>query len=109
MGDNADLVAERSPQFDEWLVSLRSARARMRVLQRIKRLLDGNPGLFRVVRRRILELKVDEGPGYRVYFERRNIRGKPGVLLLSGGDKSTQHRDVERAVRISRGLSGEFL
>ena len=71
--------------------------ARLRVQVRIDRLADGNPGDFKALRDGISELRVDHGPGYRVYFTRR---GPLVIVLLVGGDKRTQDADIERAIEI---------
>jgi putative addiction module killer protein len=87
----------RSATFDRWLGKLHDRRAVARILVRIDRLAVGNPGDMRSVGRGISELKIDYGPGYRVYFVQR---GQELVLLLCGGDKSTQSSDISTAQRI---------
>ncbi|GAB7081897.1 type II toxin-antitoxin system RelE/ParE family toxin [Megalodesulfovibrio paquesii] len=79
----------------EWMDSLRDIRARARIAARIDRLKAGNFGDAKALREGVSELRVDYGPGYRVYF---GIVGKTVVLLLLGGDKRTQEADIERAV-----------
>ncbi|MCC7350783.1 MAG: type II toxin-antitoxin system RelE/ParE family toxin [Phycisphaerales bacterium] len=73
--------------------------ARARILMRIDRLIHGNPGAHRNLTGGVCELKVDFGPGYRVYY---SIRGDRLLLLLGGGDKSTQRRDVQNAIALNR-------
>ena len=73
--------------------------ARARIQVRVDRLVHGNPGTHRHLTDGISELKIDVGPGYRVYY---TIRGTRLLLLLAGGDKSTQRRDVEKAIRLVR-------
>jgi putative addiction module killer protein len=80
--------------FTAWLTGVRDPRARTRVLARIARLAAGNPGDVKSVGQGISELRIDHGPGYRVYFSQR---GTVAVLLLIGGDKRTQDRDIKRA------------
>ena len=79
----------------EWLTGLRDIRAKARIAARIDRLAIGNVGDCKAIRDGVSELRVDYGPGYRVYFGRV---GKTIVLLLCGGDKRTQDTDIERAV-----------
>jgi putative addiction module killer protein len=88
----------RSASFDRWLGNLKDRRAVARILVRIDRLALGNPGDVRSVGGGVSELKIDYGPGYRVYFAQR---GQTLVLLLCGGDKSTQSADIDRAKRIA--------
>ena len=73
--------------------------ARARIQVRVDRLVHGNPGTHRHLTDGISELKIDVGPGYRVYYM---IHGTRLLLLLAGGDKSTQRRDVEKAIRLAR-------
>lgn len=77
--------------FDAWFAGLRDARARLRIQVRIDRLSLGNPGQHRVLPGGICEMKIDHGPGYRVYYVRH---GNVLVVLLCGGDKRSQHRDI---------------
>ena len=84
----------RTDEFAEWLINLRDRQGRAKVLSRIDRLEEGNPGVTRSVGSGVFEMKIDFGPGYRVYFIRR---GEEIVILLCGGDKSTQQRDIQRA------------
>jgi putative addiction module killer protein len=83
----------RSSEFDKWLKKLRDDRALVHILARIKRLAGGNPGNSRFLGE-ISELRIDYGPGYRVYY--KDI-GKEIIVLLCGGDKSTQQADIARA------------
>jgi putative addiction module killer protein len=80
---------------------LRDRQARARIDARIRRLSLGNPGDVRPVGEGISELRIDYGPGYRVYFVQR---GKTVVILLAGGDKRTQDRDIKMAIGLARGL-----
>jgi putative addiction module killer protein len=87
--------------FADWLDGLRDIRARARVQVRIERLAMGNPGDVGPVGEGISELRIDYGPGYRVYFKRC---GKQIVILLAGGDKSTQASDIKTALRLAHNL-----
>jgi putative addiction module killer protein len=87
--------------FVQWLDGLNDIRARARILIRIERLSTGNPGDVRPVSEGVSELRIDYGPGYRVYFKKM---GQQVVLLLAGGDKSSQARDIKAALRLSRNL-----
>ncbi|MDG6347854.1 type II toxin-antitoxin system RelE/ParE family toxin [Luteimonas sp. 8-5] len=89
----------RSDSFDAWLRGLRDRQAKTRIEVRIRRLSLGNPGQHRVLKRGICEIKIDHGPGYRIYYICRNHMM---VLLLCGGDKSTQDQDIERAQYIAK-------
>ena len=88
----------RSETFDRWLRELRDIRAQARVEARILRLSRGNPGDVKPVGSGVSEMRIDYGPGYRVYFTRR---GPLVVLLLCGGDKRTQEADIRRAIEIA--------
>ena len=72
-----------------------------RIQVRVDRLVHGNPGAHRALREGVSELKIDVGSGYRVYFTER---GGELIILLAGGDKSTQRRDIERAIELTRNL-----
>lgn len=85
--------AQRNP-FREWLEALRDREARARIRVRINRLRQGNFGDCKAVGSGVSELRIDYGPGYRVYFGRQ---GEKIVILLCGGDKRTQTRDIESA------------
>lgn len=87
----------KSSTFDSWLRRLRDREAKARIEVRIRRLSLGNPGHFRALRGGVNELKIDYGPGYRVYYA---LRGKTVLLLLCGGDKSSQGRDIRMAADI---------
>jgi len=87
-----------SATFDSWLQKLKDRRAVARVLIRIDRLAAGNPGDVKPVARGVSELRINYGPGYRVYFLRDGDRL---VLLLTGGDKSTQSADIRTAHTIA--------
>lgn len=79
----------------DWLTDLRDLRARAKIVAKINRLKVGNFGDCKALRGGVSELRIDYGPGYRVYFSRV---GKLIVLLLCGGDKRTQEADIQRAI-----------
>ena len=85
--------------YARWFDSLRERKARARIDVRIRRLSLGNPGDVRPVAEGVSELRIDYGSGYRVYFVRR---GATLIILLTGGDKRTQHRDIEKALKMAR-------
>jgi len=89
----------RSATFDRWLRKLKDRQARARVEVRIDRLTAGNPGDVKPVGGGISELRISYGPGYRVYFL---WDGDQVILLLCGGDKSSQNDDIKEAMRIAR-------
>jgi putative addiction module killer protein len=93
----------RTDEFDTWLSHLRDREARARVLVRIARLALGNPGDTKPVGGGVSELRVTYGPGYRLYFTQAE-RGI--VVLLVGGDKSSQDRDIAKARELAAGLKG---
>ncbi|MGH8478462.1 MAG: type II toxin-antitoxin system RelE/ParE family toxin [Gammaproteobacteria bacterium] len=88
-------------QFAEWFASVRDKMARVRIQARIDRLRFGNPGDMKPVGEGVSELRIDHGPGYRVYFVRR---GREVAILLAGGDKRTQDRDIQTALELARGV-----
>ncbi|MEO8298191.1 MAG: type II toxin-antitoxin system RelE/ParE family toxin [Burkholderiales bacterium] len=89
----------KSGWFERWFAALRDRQAQARITVRIRRLQEGNPGQHRVLTGGIVEMKIDFGPGYRVYYTQR---GQQLVLLLVGGDKSTQPQDIEAAKRMAQ-------
>jgi putative addiction module killer protein len=89
--------------FAQWLDELRDQfQARARVQARIERLAAGNPGDVEPVGEGVSELRINYGPGYRVYFKKR---GRELIILLAGGDKTTQAKDIKAALRLARNLS----
>ena len=95
------LEVRKTREFADWLDGLRDLRGRARVQARIQRLAMGNPGDVAPVGAGVSELRIPFGPGYRVYFIRR---GKQLIVLLAGGDKSTQSADIRRAKRLAEGI-----
>lgn len=88
----------KSSVFDHWLGNLRDRRAMARILARLDRLANGNPGDVKSVGGGISEMRIDYGPGYRIYYMQR---GPIVVILLSGGDKSSQKADIAKAKDIA--------
>jgi len=87
--------------FAQWLDDLNDLRARARIQVRIERLAAGLPGDVKPVGEGVSEMRIDYGPGYRVYFIRQ---GRELVILLAGGDKRTQVGDINKALRLARNL-----
>jgi putative addiction module killer protein len=87
--------------FAKWLDSLRDLQARARVQARIERLAMGNPGDVAPVGEGVSELRINYGPGYRVYLKQR---GRELIILLAGGDKRSQASDIKLALRLARNL-----
>ena len=85
--------------YAEWFASLRDQKARARMDVRIRRLSLGNPGDVKPIGSGVSELRIDYGPGYRVYFSQR---GPMLIILLAGGDKGTQDRDIKKALELAR-------
>jgi putative addiction module killer protein len=95
------LEVQKTEEFDEWLTRLADQTAKAKIASRIERLGLGNPGDVKPVGEGVSEMRVPYGPGYRVYFKKT---GRTIVLLLCGGDKSTQQRDIRRAKEIAAEL-----
>ena len=89
----------QTQRFARWLADLRDLRGRARVQARIERLIGGNPGDVRPIGAGVSELRIDYGPGYRVYFQQK---GSLLIILLAGGDKSSQTRDIAEAQALAR-------
>jgi putative addiction module killer protein len=86
-------------EYQSWINDLKDVAGRSRVLMRVDRLIHGNPGLHRNLNEGVSELKIDVGPGYRVYY---SFRGDRLLLLLAGGNKATQNKDIENALKLNR-------
>lgn len=95
------MEVRKTTQFAVWIDGLRDLHGRARILARIERLAAGNPGDSAPVGGGVVELRIDCGPGYRVYFVRR---GRALVVLLAGGDKGSQRRDISLALRLAKGV-----
>jgi len=87
--------------FVKWLDKLHDIRARARILVRIKRLTAGNPGDVKPVGEGVSELRINYGPGYRVYYKQF---GESIIVLLAGGDKHTQTKDIKTALKLAQNL-----
>ena len=92
---------EQTDEYRQWIEGLRDRAGRARILVRADRLIHGNPGTHRNLTDGVSELKIDIGPGYRVYYSQR---GTVLLLLLAGGDKSTQEKDIAKAIALARGF-----
>lgn len=91
----------KTEHFAKWIDSLQDIRARARIQARIERLVMGNPGDVKALGEGVSEMRIDQGPGYRVYYTQH---GRSVVILLAGGDKSTQDKDIRTALRLARNL-----
>ena len=92
---------EMTEVYREWIDGLKDRAGRAHVQARVDRLAHGNPGQHRVLTNGVCELKIDFGPGYRVYYtERREIL----IILLAGGDKSSQTKDIKTAIALAKNL-----
>ncbi len=95
------LEIRKTQVFASWLDGLRDLHGRARVQARIERLAAGNAGDVKPVGEGVSEMRIKTGPGYRVYFIKR---GREVIVLLAGGDKSTQPADIETAKQLARNL-----
>jgi putative addiction module killer protein len=95
---------EISDDFDRWLLKLRDGLGKAAIDMRVRRLARGNPGDARFVGSGVLELRIDVGPGYRVYYMRKK---ETVIMLLAGGDKGTQDRDIRRAIELAVGIRSQ--
>jgi putative addiction module killer protein len=91
----------KTENFVQWIDGLHDVCARARILVRIERLVAGNPGDVKAVGEGVSELRINYGPGYRVYYKKQ---GRKVVILLAGGDKSTQTKDIKTALRLAQNL-----
>jgi len=94
-----NMRVEKTDEYRDWIDALKDRAGRARILVRVDRLIDGNPGQHRDLTDGVSELKIDVGPGYRVYYSQKGTRL---LLLLIGGDKSTQRKDIARAIQLAR-------
>jgi len=99
MGYNFPMHVEKTDVCREWIDALKDRMGRARILVRVERLIQGNPGQYRDLTDGVSELKIDFGPDYRVYYTQRGTRL---LLLLVGGDKSTQQKDITKAIELAR-------
>jgi putative addiction module killer protein len=97
-------TVRQTQEFQDWLDGLTDQRAQVRIAARLRQVEFGNLGDWKSVGGNVSELRVDVGPGYRLYYtRRRNVI----IVMLAGGDKSSQKRDINRAQRIARELESE--
>ena len=101
MGYNQHMQIEMTETYSDWENNLRDLVVRARIHARVERLALGNPGQHRVLTHGVCELKLDFGAGYRVYYTQR---GKRLIILLAGGDKSTQSADIRTAIALANNL-----
>lgn len=87
--------------FAKWIDSLQDIRDRARIQARIERLATGNPGDVKPVGEGVSEMRIDYGPGYRVYYIQHE---RSVIILLAGGDKSSQAKDIKAAIRLAKNL-----
>ena len=90
---------DKTDEYAQWIDALRDAAGRARILVRVERLIAGSRGQHRNLTGGVSELKIDVGPGYRVYYSQRGSRL---LLLLAGGDKSSQSKDIELAIKLAQ-------
>ena len=95
------IEVRKTEVFAKWIDTLNDIRARARILVRIERLAAGNPGDVKPVGGGVSELRIDYGSGYRVYYKKQ---GRQVVILLAGGDKRTQAKDIKSALRLAQNL-----
>ena len=89
---------EQTDGYRRWFTRLKDQAVRARILVRVDRLIHGNPGAHRDLSGGVSELKIDVGPGYRVYY---TLRGNRLLLLLAGGDKASQSKDIANAIQLA--------
>ena len=99
MGYNGDMRVEETETYRDWINALKDRSGRARIQVRVDRLVHGNPGKHRNLADGVSELKIVFGPGHCVYYTQRGTRF---LLLLAGGDKSTQQNDIETAIYLAR-------
>jgi putative addiction module killer protein len=92
------IEVRQTATYTKWFARMKDVRAKARIDIRIRRLSLGNPGDVKPVGKGVSELRLDVGKGYRIYFIHR---GEQLIILLAGGDKSTQQKDIERAIKIA--------
>ena len=97
-------TTRKTEEFNRWLADLRDDNARAKILVRVQRLEAGNPGDVKDVGEGISEMRIDYGPGYRVYYKRI---GREIFLLLCGGEKGGQSRDINLAKKLASELKGK--
>ena len=98
------MIIKQTETFEKWLDGLKDRRAQLRIGARILRLAEDNPGDHKVLSGGIAELRIDYGPGYRIYYTKKD---SVIILLLVGGDKRSQSKDIETAQRLAKEWTGE--
>ncbi|MGD0024024.1 MAG: type II toxin-antitoxin system RelE/ParE family toxin [Xanthobacteraceae bacterium] len=98
------IEVRQTAEFSHWLRRLQDAEAAARIVARLRRMEQGNPGDVRSVGRGLMEMRIAHGPGYRVYYV---YRGAEIVILLCGGDKRTQRQDIKRAQTLAEESDAE--
>jgi putative addiction module killer protein len=98
------MIVNQTPEFQKWMKKLRDIRAKAHVLSRLTQVEGGNLGDFKSVGNGVLEMRINYGPGYRLYFAKD---GETIVILLIGGDKSSQDQDIVKAKNIWQGIKNE--
>lgn len=101
MGYTLPMLVRTTEVYRDWINALKDRVGRARIQMRVDRLVHGNPGQHRKLSDGVSELKIDFGPGYRVYYTQR---GGEIIVLLAGGDKSRQQQDIETAIALARNL-----
>lgn len=91
----------KTEHFATWLDNLHDIRARARIMVRIERIVAGNPGDVKPVGEGVSELRINYGPGYRVYYQQR---GSTLIILLAGGDKRSQSKDIKTALKLATNI-----
>ena len=102
MGYTRLMRVEKTNDYVTWIDGLKDLSGRARILMRVDRLIHGNLGDHRNLTDGVSELKIDVGPGYRVYY---SVRGDRLLLLLIGGDKSSQQKDIAKAILLAKNIS----
>lgn len=95
-------LIQKTEEFDNWLLKLRDRRAKAKIIIRLQRVQEGNFGDHKSVGGGVSELRITEGAGYRLYY---TIQGDVIVIMLAGGDKSTQQQDIEKAKQLKDNLN----
>ena len=90
---------QQTNKFSQWLIKLKDMRARIAIVRRIERAQSGNLGDVKSVGESVYEMRIDMAPGYRLYYM---MRGSEMIILLVGGDKSTQQRDIDKAIDMAK-------
>ncbi|GHT81171.1 addiction module antitoxin RelB [Actinomycetota bacterium] len=103
--DESEFEVIKSDEFNKWLEGLKDRQARYRITQHIDRLRIGLLGDFEIITKDIMELRFHFGPGYRVYIHKE---GSEIIVLLNGGDKSTQSKDIKKAKKILQEFEEEY-